>query len=159
MTYNPIEEIVVEVKSLMLEAYNNGVKDGIDKQQTLNAKLEDPRIILRDFISYISKFKLTYVDGEYRYSDENYVYSDESFIKTFIQRDLQELGHQISAPLVAMSSLIARSTLRNTSVASASEALPRGLNSSTSGPDLARGPVAALKLTSTPPGVSSKWTV
>ena len=84
METNPIEDIVSEVKSLMEEAYQQGIKDGVERQQSINDKLQDPRLILGDFISYVKQFRMTYVDGEYRFSDENYVYTDESFIKTFL---------------------------------------------------------------------------
>ena len=84
MKANPIEDIIGEVKSLMEEAYQRGITDGVDRQQAINNKLEDPRLILGDFINYVKKFRMTYVDGEYRFSDKNYVYTDESFIKTFL---------------------------------------------------------------------------
>jgi hypothetical protein len=84
METNPIEDIVSEVKSLMEEAYQQGIKDGVERQQSINNKLQDPHLILGDFISYVKKFRMTYVDGENRFSDENYVYTDESFIQTFL---------------------------------------------------------------------------
>jgi hypothetical protein len=84
MSNNPNEDIISEVVSLMKEAYNNGVNDGIERQRTTNAKLEDPRIILTDFIKHVKQHRLSYVDGERRFSDENFAYTDESFIKTFL---------------------------------------------------------------------------
>lgn len=84
METNPIEDIIGEVKSLMEEAYRQGIKDGAERQQSINDKLKDPRLILGDFLKYVKSFRMTYVDNEYRFSDENYVYTNESFIKIFL---------------------------------------------------------------------------
>lgn len=84
MESNPIEDIVGEVNSLIEEAYQRGIKDGGERQQSINDKLQDPHLILGDFINYVKQFRKTYVDGEYHFSDDNYVYPDESFIHTFL---------------------------------------------------------------------------
>jgi hypothetical protein len=79
-----LEDVLEEVKTSLRSAYFRGYEHGEQSQYLINQKLSDPNIILKDFMVFIKKYKMTSVDGEIRFSDENYVFFDENLIARFL---------------------------------------------------------------------------
>jgi hypothetical protein len=79
-----LEDVLEEVKTSLRSAYFRGYEHGEQSQFLINQKLSDPNIILKDFMVFIKKYKMTSVDGEIRFSDENYVFFDENLIARFL---------------------------------------------------------------------------
>ena len=79
-----LEDVLEEVKTSLRSAYFRGYEHGEQSQFLINSKLSDPNIILKDFMVFIKKYKMTSVDGEIRFSDENYVFFDENLIARFL---------------------------------------------------------------------------
>ena len=83
---NPIEEIADEVKVLMMEAYKTGYQHGVVHQNNVNEKLSNPRIILKDFITFVKGFKLVMYDEQKMFSTDEYIITDESLVSNFLMR-------------------------------------------------------------------------
>jgi hypothetical protein len=81
---NELEDIKEGVGIYLRDAYMRGYEHGEQSQFLINSKLSDPNIILKDFMVFIKKYKMTSVDGEIRFSDENYVFFDENLIARFL---------------------------------------------------------------------------
>ena len=79
-----LEDVLEEVKTSLRSAYFRGYEHGEQSQFLINAKLSDPNIILKDFMVFIKKYKMTSVDGEIRFSDNDYVFFDENLISRFL---------------------------------------------------------------------------
>jgi hypothetical protein len=79
-----LEDVLEEVKTSLRSAYFRGYEHGEQSQFLINQKLSDPNIILKDFMVFIKKYKMTSVDGEIRFSDKDYVFFDENLIARFL---------------------------------------------------------------------------
>ena len=79
-----LEDVLEEVKTSLRSAYFRGYEHGEQSQFLINSKLSDPNIILKDFMVFIKKYKMTSVDGEIRFSDNDYVFFDENLISRFL---------------------------------------------------------------------------
>jgi hypothetical protein len=81
---NELEDIKEGVRIYLRDAYMRGYEHGEQSQFLINQKLSDPNIILRDFMVFIKKYKMTSLDGEIKFSDNDYVYMDENVISRFL---------------------------------------------------------------------------
>lgn len=81
---DPVEDIVGEAEISVRTAYQRGYVHGKAIQENINAKLSNPRIILKDFMGFVKKYKMTLIDGEVKFSDNDYVYMDENLIARFL---------------------------------------------------------------------------
>lgn len=81
---DPVEDIVGEAEISVRTAYQRGYEQGKREQGNINAKLSNPRIILKDFMGFVKKYKMTLIDGEVKFSDNDYVYMDENLIARFL---------------------------------------------------------------------------
>lgn len=85
-TEDPVEDVIEEMKILIVHTYERGVQDGIQKQNAVNNRLADPRNILRDFITFVKGFKLVIYDDVKMYSNGEHLITDESLISNFLMR-------------------------------------------------------------------------
>ena len=69
---------------LISEAYDRGYNNGMNEQFSVNEKLSNPKIILKDFISYIKQFKLVTYNEEKMFSNGEFAMVDESIISNFL---------------------------------------------------------------------------
>jgi hypothetical protein len=83
---DPVEDIIAETTTAIIDAYERGIHCGIQKQTIVNERLANPRIILKDFITFVKKFKLVKYEDELLYSNGEHALTDESLISSFLMR-------------------------------------------------------------------------
>ena len=85
MASNPeTEDLINEINENVNIAYYRGYEKGKEQRLASDQKLEDPKIILREFLAFVKPMKRTIVGDDVLLSDDKTAYQDESIIRNFM---------------------------------------------------------------------------
>lgn len=79
-----IKDIESDALFLLSEAYDRGYNKGKQEQFSINEKLSNPKVILKDFVGYVKQFKLILYNEEKLFSNGEHLMTDDSLISNFL---------------------------------------------------------------------------